>query len=293
MKIYSLFAGVLCALSVAQASTIFADFNDLRADSRLQTQDGGTGCTARWGEFGAGTEDYGGTGTIVVTDGDLQAPGRTGYRLNQSGSGHAVTGTHTAARNQNRSITPFTGDVIYFSFLVQPSADGRIGIQFGDVGGVKSSSADDPRVIAYGTSLFFGASNTDDVSVTHAFAVGEASLVVGRWDVDVDGTQDQLRLWVNPDLRSGEQGLLMHETPLIDVTSDEIDLGTFDSIGINAYSTGSGDAGLLDMLYLSDEDDAFQQVTGVSPTAIPESGAVGLLLGAGALSIVCLRRRQG
>lgn len=279
----------VCAGS-ATAATLVADFNDFPSEERLLNTNYGSGwpvdgftpgSQVKWGEDVAdGTT--GGTSSIVTTAGDLVAPAATGYNITQSvvTAAHSVTGTANVARRQSRETGGLTGD-IWMSWLMAPSADGRIGLNLN--GSVKGfNGADNVRIIAVGSSFNVYGPGTN--SQTSVFTAGETVLVVGLLQMDDSGADDRLRLWVNPTVSLGETDVLTNQAPLHDLVLDDATMGSsLDTVGVVAYSASS-DPGRLDSLRLSNDANGFGAVTGV-----PEPGALSLaLLGLAGVS----RRRR-
>lgn len=270
---------LVCAGS-ATAATLVADFNDYPSEERLLNTNYGTGwpvdgftsgSQVKWGEDVVdGT--VGGTSVIVTTAGDLVAPASTGYNITQSvvTAARSVTGTSTATRRQNRDTGGMTGD-IWMSWLMAPSADGRIGLNLN--GSVKGfNGADNVRIIALGSSFNVYGPGTN--AQTNVFIADETVLILGLLQMDSSGTDDRLRLWVNPTVSLGETDVLTNQAPLHDLVLDDAIMGSsLDTVGVVAYSATSN-PGRLDNLRLSNDTNGFGAVTGI----VPEPGVSGLLL---------------
>ncbi|MFZ9937911.1 MAG: Ig-like domain-containing protein [Luteolibacter sp.] len=273
------------------AAPIVSDFNDFPGNQRLLNSNYGTGWpegfTAgeqiKWGEDAAdGTTD--GTSVILTTTGDLVAPGSTGYNITQTGTGRSVTGNSSSVRRQNRATGGMTGD-IWMSWLMAPSADGRLGLNLN--GSVKGfNGQDNVRIIAVGSSFNVYGPGTN--AKTGVFTANETVLMLGLLQMDNTGTEDRLRLWVNPDLSLGESDVLENQTPIHDLVLDNAIMGSsLNTIGIIAYSATSN-PGTLDSLRLSNGAYGFSDVTGVVldngvpptivPPTVPADDATGVLV---------------
>lgn len=295
--ILAMMVGLLACVRLADAANIVANFNEYPSNERLLTTNYGSGwpagfgtaAEAKWGEdLADGTT--GGTSVIQTssTSGDLIAPPATGYNLTQPvvTAARSVIGTGTAARRQNRATGGLTGD-IWMSWLMAPSADARLGLNLN--GSVKGfNGADNVRLLAVGSSfnVYYG---TTTVSQTNVFTPGTTSLILGLLQVNVSGTSDQLRLWVNPNVGLGEGDVLTNQTPIHDVFLNDATVGdSLNTVGIVAYSPTSS-TGYLDALHISNEPTGFTDVTGV---VVPEPTTALTLFGiCGALAAVALRRR--
>ena len=296
-------AHVACAVALtavsagpAAAATLVADFNAYPSNERLLTTNYGSGwppgfgttAEIKWGEDPTdGTT--GGTSAVLTSDavGDLVAPAGTGYGLTQPvvTAARTATGNSTQSRRQNRSTGGLTGD-IWMSWLMAPSADSRLGLNFN--GSVKGfGGADNVRVIALGSSFNVYGPGTN--SQTGVFTAGDTYLILGLLQMDAAGTDDRLRLWVDPNVGLGEVDLLANQTPLHDLVLDNNIMGTsLDTVGIVAYSATSN-PGYLDSLRLSNDSDGFTAVTGVP---VPEPSTLALLAAGGLAAIAGRQRRK-
>lgn len=287
-------ASVFAGGPLARGATLVATFNEYPSNERLLTTNYGSGwpagfgttAEAKWGEdLADGTT--GGTSAVLTTDavGDLVAPVGTGYALTQPvvTAARSVTGNQGQSRRQNRATGGLTGD-IWMSWLMAPSADGRLGLNLN--GSVKGfNGADNVRVIAVGSSFNVYGPGTN--SQTGVFTAGDTYLLLGLLQMDAAGTDDRLRLWVDPNVGLGETDVLTNQTPVHDLVLDDAVMGSsLDTVGVVAYAT-SNNPGYLDSLRISNDADGFAQVTGVAPVPEPTSLA---LLAVGGLAMWAGRR---
>ncbi|MFM7206459.1 MAG: PEP-CTERM sorting domain-containing protein [Planctomycetaceae bacterium] len=285
--------GLLAYAGRADAANMYADFNAYPSNERLLNTNYGSGwppgfgttAEVKWGEDPAdGTS--GGTSVIQTssTSGDLIAPSATGYNLSQPvvTAARSVIGTGTAPRRQNRATGGLTGD-IWMSWLMAPSANARLGLNLnGSVKGFDGS--ENIRLIAVGSS--FNVYGPGTISQPGVFTAGETALILGLLHMDATGTDDRMRLWVNPNVGLGEADVLANQVPIHDVILDNTIMGSsLNTVGVVAYSATSN-AGYLDALRLSNEPTGFFDVTGVSvpePTTALSMLAIGCVLGAAGL----------
>ena len=278
---------------VADAANLVADFNEYPSNERLLNTNYGTGwpagfettAQAKWGEnLADGTT--GGTSVIIASDavGDLVAPAATGYSLTQPvvTAARSATGTSTDTRRQNRATGGLTGD-IWMSWLMAPTADARLGLNLN--GSVKGfGGAENVRVIAVGSSFNVYGPGTN--AQTGVFTAGETALILGLLQMDTTGTDDRMRLWVNPNVGLGETDVLANQVPNHDLILDNAIMGSsLNTVGVVAYSATSS-PGYLDALRISNDANGFFNVTGVS---VPEPGAMALLA-VGSMAVYGYRR---
>ena len=199
-----------------------------------------------------------GTSTISVRDRDLSAMTGTNYGLNQSGNTRLAQGTSSSARQQARQIAVTMDGTVWFSFLVKrASDDSRGGIGFNRT----SYTPGAPRILANQSSLLLDFDpSTYDVSVPGVFTTGETALVVGKIDINAGtGGEDHVSVWVNPDV--SDPGGATATQNGADFVGDGI---TY--LNVISYHGGVS-GGEVDMVFLSNDTDAYTDVTGaIFPT---------------------------
>jgi len=267
--------GVLVAAGPATAGLVVADFNDVSVGN-LRNKAGGTGLSGTWN---AGT-DY-----IFVGSGDLSSPL---YNITQGGTPQSVYGTYTGGRQQIRSLaTPASGD-IWFSFLARNDQAGdRSGVTFNnpDYNTNKKGQIllldDDVRF-----NLVDGASAGQYIQADNVLAYGQTALIVGQ--LVVGPGNDSLKLWLNPDL-AGDPFAVESLTPVLSTIAFDLG-GDVNRIGVLSYYTSNqSPGGLVDNFRLSDEWNAYSQVTGAD---VPEPLTLALLGFASAGIARYVRRRR-
>ena len=242
---------ILCFGSVAQALVVQTDFNGLPA-GKLQSETGtGVGFSGVWNS---------GAGSMVAIKGagnDLIAPAGTYFGLTQSGGssdethvGNSLTGYD---RMQGRdTAVPLTGTV-WGSFLIKlASATSQVGIGFNKGGWAPGP----PRIFAIGSMIRLDPpSSTYRVDVPGALVVDQTSLILFRMQIDADGTNDHVTVWANPDLR-----YIGSQTPI--GTQNGTDWVGTGITRLDVISYGVPDDA-SDMVTLSDDADAYYDVTGI------------------------------
>jgi hypothetical protein len=254
----------------ARGDLVVADFNDL-APGQLFGQAGGTGLSGTWG-----------ASTLPeAVGGDLTAPAATNYAVPQSaGTPQSIRTTANSNSGNGQASRPVAAPLsgtVWFSFLLNaPDANSRTGISFNSTG----SGAGGARMDASGTSFFI--SYGLGVTQPNRFTLGQTALVVGQVVVDENGTNDRLRLWINPDVNT-----LTEETTtnrVFDASDMNWVNSSITSLALQSYGNNTS-GGIVDAVRLSDGPDAFFNVTGV-----PEPTGLGLVL-LGGVGLVARRRR--
>ncbi|MDZ7616623.1 MAG: hypothetical protein U1E05_06435, partial [Patescibacteria group bacterium] len=232
------------------------DFNDMSAGN-VNGQAGGMGFTGTWTTpVNPSQPSY----HIAAVAGDLVAPASTNFKLTQSGTAQSLQGigNDVSVDKTSRTLTTPLTDTVWFSFLMQPTEGG--------LGGIDLNSG---RIIAVGSSFntYLDGHDTSTGSVFTNY--GTTYLVLGRLDIDAGtGGEDHLRLWVNPDVTLGPDGLV---TPTHqDLATNWITTGSVDTLRIETYAGSAGGATpRIDLITLSSGPNAYFNVTGVpEPSAM-------------------------
>ncbi|HEX7010548.1 MAG TPA: hypothetical protein VF184_11230 [Phycisphaeraceae bacterium] len=204
---------------------------------------------------------------------------------NESGpdDGAAVYGGGTAGSIVRRGVGEFPGlgGTIWVSALVRISeANGEVLLWLG------GSSANNYIAIRTGQVAFRynGASQTGA-----AVATNQTHLMLAKIQVNVDGDNDTIEYWFDPDLSGGEAGLGAavfsgSGQHVFGQTTVEGETVLLDMSGIRLSFAGAGST--IDAIRISNDADGFLKVT----SAIPEPATVGLSA-AGALTLLMHRRR--
>ncbi|WP_193215094.1 hypothetical protein [Luteolibacter marinus] len=241
--------------STAGATTVVADFNDL-VPGDLNGQFGGTGFgTDAWTNNSAGTVEP----FIDVVAGDLTAPAATNYALVQSGTPQSARNTDGTTSLQTRVLdTPLTGGTIWFSFLLN-QASASPNSTSGSRGGICFNQATtggdpgNPRVMALGSQLTAWLTGNSQITINNALTANTTALILGRIQVSDPGNET-LSLWVNPDVNAlgAPAGTF--------AGGDWVGAGGITSVSVQSYGAGNG--GIVDAVRISDDPDAYTQVTG-------------------------------
>jgi len=261
---------ILCFASVAQA-IVQIDFNGMT----------GTGSDIAGQTDGIGLGVWSGDTKIDVMGWtDFTAPASTNFGLTQDGTGRVANGDGPDQANNYASAaltTSLTGSTIWGSFLLMP--DYYSGIGFNTTG----DGWADPVITSMSSGRLRIRAGTGDLTTANnaltagTVAEGNANLILFRILVDNDGDNDDVDVWINPDVAAA--------LPTADLTltgDDWLAGSSIDRLGIVGYNANNDDGG-VDLITLSDGVNAYFDVTG-----IPEPATM-LLLGLGGL---VLRRRR-
>lgn len=284
MKLAPTLTLLMLASAPAFSFTASVDFNDL-ATGDLKGKASGTGfeTDSVWSSNSA---------AVDVATGDLSAPASTNYGLSQStGVGprhvfanvssatpYAVSANRQNGRNLESTITSGT---VWISFLAAaPTGSNTSWAGVGlDPSEAFSGFSNSPLIgIDSDGNVFYSQSgfNLDTGTFVSGVATTDGSANLVLLSVNLDA--GELNVWVNPDV---------DDLGVADLTST--DLGTIASSGISRIGVGGVNSGQIDAVYLSNDVNAYQQVTG---STIPEPATWAAMAGALALVMTALRRRR-
>ncbi len=255
-SVITLALGAVSWTGVAQAALVQTDFNNLNTGVLRGQTAAGTGMTGDWSS-NSGVPD------VTAAVGDLTAPVSTGFALTQSGiAAQAIVLDNSAERQNGVDLTAALTGTVWGSFLVNTNGGGTAGLGFNNPVS-NASLADRPRLMASGTDLIFNAGAGADVVASDALLSSGDSLVLFR--VVFDGsTGFTIDAWVNPDLTSPlpSAQLSASSTNVNSLSLSRLAVGGASGVSGNSY---------IDFITLSDNENAFEEVTGLP---IPEPGSL-------------------
>ncbi|AQQ10027.1 Immunoglobulin I-set domain protein [Sedimentisphaera cyanobacteriorum] len=259
---------IMCLAGTSQALFVMDNFNELDvAEMRWTASDSGVG-------FAPGSGWHVNTSTIRLRDRDLTAPSSTNFGLTQTGNTRLVQGTYEGERQQARQIAELMDGTVWFSFLYKHVSEGSGGGLGFNRSGYSTTA---PRVIADQGDLILDFSEDEyDVVLSDVLNAGETYLIVGRIEVDAgDNGEDYVSVWLNPDVTN--PGMAAASQSGADFVGDGIDYLCLPSFYTGSINVG----GEIDMVYASNDADAYKDVTGAdypsyaySPT--PSNGQNGV-----------------
>ena len=252
---------VICCLSIsglASAQEVNANFNDMNLGTMQSVnQPAGTGVGFSSDHWTVNTS------VVKVIEGDLTAPAGTNYGLIQSGDAQSVQAQHSSAdRRQARDVIDLLGGG-WFSFLVKNVESTDIsGIDFYN-SATEYSVGQTQSVVLHGTNLVIGGTSGGTVDVSSKYSLGETALILGYLETNAFADPETIQVWVNPDVSGGEAGLGVPDfEQLVDL---EWEMSRITVLGIQSWDSGSsGTGGIIDMIYLSNDQDAYMDVTGTA-----------------------------
>lgn len=267
-------ASLLAAPQAAEAALVVADFNDLQTGD-LTNQTGGSGFTGPWQGHSAWPD---------VVAGDLSSDL---YPMQQTGAGRAVQNPGTDSAKIIRPMDQMDGTIWFTVLLNNVAQQGRVGLAFNGVS--TGAAGPNPLDLILVDNQLRIRSNYSGTEQTLASADGSGrgntQLVLGRITVNSSGTNDQVSVWLNPDLTQLTDPSEL-PAPLYDAAPGDLVGNGVSNIGIITYSGSLPQAGgIIDHIRLSNNDNGFYEVTGV-----PEPSVIGLL-GAGGAVMAARRGR--
>ncbi|MFZ4776784.1 MAG: PEP-CTERM sorting domain-containing protein [Terrimicrobiaceae bacterium] len=235
----------------------------------LSTQNGGTGFDNAWGTVGAGGSVNVQADSLLY--GDLETSGGKAYLQ------PTATGGATITRNLD---TNYNSGTVYVSFLTNLDAGTRyFGLAL-DSSGSEMFLTGKPTT--FGSTGDWSLSNStylpgSPVSSGEAITLDTTALLVVRIDFNSSGTNERIRLYVNPTLET-------------EPVSADIDLVTRSSISMNQIRLTAGYqiAGSPSSQGWVDEIRIGTDFASVTP--VPEPGTFALF-GLGLAAMIVLRRR--
>ncbi len=246
---------VLLMISSASALQVRADWNDLDPDYIYNGETDYPG--ALLGQFGGigfeTSDDWGDTKTIMVESGDLTAPAETHYALTQTSPSQCIQGVYDPGRQSTRGLAEALTGTVWFSFLIQqPTSNSVAGIGMNQNG----YSVKAPFIVATGNDIRISlGSGSQDVYINDVLEYEQTALILGKIEIDTGPAgQDYTSVWVNPDVQNPG-------TPDSSITGYNY-LSSITRVAVISYANDA-EGGLLDMLVLSDDEDAYADVTGV------------------------------
>jgi hypothetical protein len=112
-----------------------------------------------------------------------------------------------------------------------------------------------PRIMALGSQLNAWLTANNQIALNNAFTANTTALVLGRIQVNpVVGANDTLSLWIDPDVNS-------LGAPTASFSSANW-IGSAGITSVSIQSYGAGNGGIIDAFRISDDADAYTQVTG-------------------------------
>lgn len=251
-----------------------------------------------------------------TNDGDLISnTGGTGFgsaawasgvtSVNINGGSLAYTGVNSAGnrlrfdgalgtQNEFRNVGTVDSGSFYFSFLVSRNNTTNRTFNFALYSGT-ASTGEKFAVGQYGTATassdgnfamsFLNNGTILTSSSPIAVGTGVTHLVVGRLDFDASGTNERVRIYIDPSATGGEPA-----TPYLDGISP-LDLGSFDNIRPFAGNTLTTGNAFQAVSADFDEIRLGTSYAAVVPIGVPEPSVLGLF-GVGALAVARGRRRR-
>ena len=233
-------------------------------------------------------------GHMYYVSGENLTYSASGYTNDPSNAGTGASGGRypNGSTNEVTTSQAFTGSTIWLSFLLNLSdayaRTGWMGLDANTPGTNGSGVNVMAQVRDNGMALAeIRVVNPQNRLYTDPdIDISSTLLMLAKIEIDGNGLDDPVSLWVDPDLSGGESGLGSPTLSKADVdwVSDSISSIRFST----EYTTGGSpltDNAFIDQMRVSDDADAFTQVT-----AIPEPATMSLLAFGAVVALV--RRRK-
>ena len=229
-------------VGVAEATLVQMDFNGMTAGD-LPGQTGGVGLSGA----------FSGNVTIDVLHAtDLAAPAGTNFGLTQSGGTAGVAHGVDPTADQAGAYTAvaLTGTV-WGTFLANADDAGNNGVGFNST----SSTSSKPGIRFLTSRRLYYWPDSGAVASANNTLLAGTNLILFRIIIDADGSNDDVTIWVNPDVTD-----LASETPAIAKATSDMVGSSITRVNIISYDAGGNNE--VDMVTISDGPNAYTDVTG-------------------------------
>lgn len=262
---------------------VYEPFDYTAGVDNLNGQNGGTGFDGAWASNGGSPDVQ--AGSLSYTDAgnrQLVQAGNKGFWDATSPTAVAAGVTSSSFRTVDVALNAVTGSTIYFSFMGQQTVNSQRAANFAIFAGTAEAVS-----VGHGTNFapnwaaFTGGNGANGAASTVSML--DSSLLVLRIDVNANGDNERIRLYVNPPLNA-EPG-----TAQVDF-SDRNALAAVGDITRIRPLAGNSNGTLLAAPLLVDEIRIGDTWGDVTPhVVIPEPGTSALL---GLAALRLFRRRR-